>query len=74
MESKAFLDEYYDRDWPKDMVKLWTAHGSVRQCVETLKSYMDAGVDHITIRLTARDQARQFEIYVKEVLPELGIR
>jgi alkanesulfonate monooxygenase SsuD/methylene tetrahydromethanopterin reductase-like flavin-dependent oxidoreductase (luciferase family) len=73
-ESKAFLDEYYDRDWPKDMVELWTAHGSVRQCVETLKSYMDAGVDHITIRLTARDQARQFEIYVKEVLPELGIR
>ena len=74
METKSFLDEYYDRDRPKDIVKLWTAHGSVRQCVETLKGYIDAGFDHITLRMTARDQARQFEIYVKEVLPELGIR
>lgn len=71
-ESKAFLDEYYDRDWPRDLVELWTAHGPVAQCVETLRGYMDAGFDHITIRLTAKDQERQFRIYVDEVLPALG--
>lgn len=73
-ESKQYLDAYYDRDWPEDMVKLWTAHGSIDQSVETLQSYIDAGFDHITIRLTASDQESQFDIYVNEVLPALGIK
>ncbi len=73
-ESKAFLDEYYDRDWPKEMVKLWTAHGPLEECVGTIRSFVDAGFDHVTLRMTAPDQAGQYEIYVNEVLPELGIR
>ncbi len=72
-ESKAFLDEYYDRDWPEDMVKLWTAHGSVEQCAETLRGFMDAGFDHITMRMTAPNQDEQFHLYVEEVLPALGV-
>lgn len=73
-ESKDYLDSYYDRDWPEDLVKLWTAHGPIEQCVETLQSYVDAGLDHITIRLTAPNQEEQFNIYVNEVLPTLGIK
>ncbi|MFQ5916069.1 MAG: LLM class flavin-dependent oxidoreductase [Nitrospinota bacterium] len=71
-ESKAFLDDYYDRDWPREMVELWTAHGPVEQCVETIRGFMDAGLDHITMRMTAPNQAEQFRIYVEEVLPASG--
>jgi alkanesulfonate monooxygenase SsuD/methylene tetrahydromethanopterin reductase-like flavin-dependent oxidoreductase (luciferase family) len=74
-ESKEYLDEYYATDFSRDFVELSTAHGTVEQCLESIQSYIDAGVDHITMRLASRDhQARQFDLYLNEVLPALGIQ
>ncbi|MCZ6891966.1 MAG: LLM class flavin-dependent oxidoreductase [Chloroflexi bacterium] len=68
-ESKKFLDDYYSRDWPKELVELWVAHGSPQEVVERIKSFAEAGAKEITIRITSYDQRGQLERLVKEVLP-----
>ncbi len=68
-ESKKFLDAYYSRDWPKEIVDLWVAYGSPQEVVEKIKSFADAGAREVTIRLTSFDQRGQLERLVKEVLP-----
>ena len=46
----------------------------MEQCAETVQAFMDVGFDHITMRMTAPNQAEQFQIYVDEVLPALGVK
>ena len=72
-EAKAFLDAYYLRDFTREGVEIWNACGPVEHCVKCIQSFVEAGVDHITIRPIGRDLDRQFSIYVNEVLPALGV-
>ena len=71
-EAKAFLDSYYLKDFSREGVEIWNACGPVDHCVRSLQSFMDAGVDHITIRPIGQNLDEQFRIYLEEVLPALG--
>ncbi len=68
-ESKRFLDIYYDREWPEEIVRLWVAHGSPEEVIERIRAFADAGAKEITIRLTSWDQKGQLKRLLNEVLP-----
>jgi hypothetical protein len=43
----------------------------VEHCGGCLRGFIDAGVDHVTIRPIGVDMRAQFQIFLKEVLPAL---
>ena len=67
-ESKQFLDTYYSVDYPRPYLENWVAFGSPGDCIERLRSFIDAGATTITLRLVGYDQSRQFERVTNEVL------
>jgi alkanesulfonate monooxygenase SsuD/methylene tetrahydromethanopterin reductase-like flavin-dependent oxidoreductase (luciferase family) len=70
-EAKAFLDAYYLKDFSRAGVEIWNACGPTEHCVRSIKNFIDAGVDHITIRPIGQNLDEQFRIYLEEVLPAL---
>jgi alkanesulfonate monooxygenase SsuD/methylene tetrahydromethanopterin reductase-like flavin-dependent oxidoreductase (luciferase family) len=68
-ESKAFLDKYYTANFSPSFVEGWTAAGSPKQCIEELQAYFDAGVQHVSLRLTSWDQRGQLKRFLNEVAP-----
>jgi alkanesulfonate monooxygenase SsuD/methylene tetrahydromethanopterin reductase-like flavin-dependent oxidoreductase (luciferase family) len=72
-EAKAFLDAYYQKDFTRAGVEIWTACGPVEHCVNRVRGFIDAGVDHVTIRPIGADLTEQFRIYLKEILPALHL-
>jgi len=71
-ESKAFLDKYYSSNFSMKFVEGFTTAGSPRQCIEELKAYFDAGIAHITLRMTSWDQTGQLNRFLNEVVPALN--
>jgi alkanesulfonate monooxygenase SsuD/methylene tetrahydromethanopterin reductase-like flavin-dependent oxidoreductase (luciferase family) len=72
LEAKAFLDGYYQKDFTRPGVEIWTACGPVEHCVDCLRGFIDAGVDHVAIRPIGADLTEQFRIYLEEILPALN--
>jgi alkanesulfonate monooxygenase SsuD/methylene tetrahydromethanopterin reductase-like flavin-dependent oxidoreductase (luciferase family) len=70
-EAKAFLDAYYQKDFTREGVEIWTACGPVEHCVECMRGFIEAGVDHIAIRPIGAELNHQFEIFLEEILPAL---
>jgi alkanesulfonate monooxygenase SsuD/methylene tetrahydromethanopterin reductase-like flavin-dependent oxidoreductase (luciferase family) len=68
-ESKTFLDKYYTADFSPSFVEGWTAAGSPKQCIEELQAYFDAGVQHVSLRMTSWDQQGQLKRFLNEVAP-----
>jgi alkanesulfonate monooxygenase SsuD/methylene tetrahydromethanopterin reductase-like flavin-dependent oxidoreductase (luciferase family) len=68
-ESKTFLDRYYTANFSPSFVEGWTAAGSPKQCLEELQAYVDAGVQHLSLRLTSWDQKGQLQRFLNEVAP-----
>ena len=68
-ESKAFLDKYYTANFSMKFVEGFTTAGSPEQCIDELKAYFDAGLEHITLRMTSWDQTGQLKRFLKEVAP-----
>jgi alkanesulfonate monooxygenase SsuD/methylene tetrahydromethanopterin reductase-like flavin-dependent oxidoreductase (luciferase family) len=71
-EAKAFLDAYYQKDFTRQGVEIWTACGPVEHCVGCVKEFIDAGVDHVAIRPIGENLNAQFRIYLEEILPALN--
>jgi len=71
-QAKTFLDTYYQKDFTRQGVEIWTACGPVEHCIERLRGFIDAGVDHIAIRPIGDDLNDQFRIFLKELLPALS--
>ena len=71
-EAKSFLDAYYQKDFTRAGVEIWTACGAVEHCVRCIKDFIDAGVDHVAIRPIGEDLNGQFRIYLEEILPALN--
>ena len=71
-EAKTFLDAYYQKDFTRQGVEIWNACGSVEHCVEAVAGFIEAGVDHVTIRPIGNDLREQFRIYLEDVLPALS--
>jgi alkanesulfonate monooxygenase SsuD/methylene tetrahydromethanopterin reductase-like flavin-dependent oxidoreductase (luciferase family) len=70
-EAKTFLDAYYQKDFTRQGVEIWTACGPVEHCVDCVRGFIDAGVDHVTIRPIGDNLDQQFDIFLQEVLPAL---
>jgi len=70
-EAKAFLDAYYQKDFSRQGVEIWTACGPVQHCVDCLAGFIEAGVDHVAIRPIGADLNAQFRVYLDELLPAL---
>jgi alkanesulfonate monooxygenase SsuD/methylene tetrahydromethanopterin reductase-like flavin-dependent oxidoreductase (luciferase family) len=70
-EAKAFLDAYYQKDFTRQGVEIWTACGPVQHCVECIAGFIKAGVDHVTIRPIGEDLNQQLRIFLEELLPAL---
>jgi len=70
-EAKAFLDAYYQKDFTRQGVEIWTACGPVEHCVARVKEFIDAGVDHVAIRPIGADLNAQLRTYLDEILPAL---
>jgi hypothetical protein len=52
-------------------VEIWTACGPVEHCVDCVSGFIDAGVDHVTIRPIGDNLDEQFKVFLREVLPAL---
>ena len=68
-ESKAFLDKYYTSNFSMKFVEGFTTAGSPKQCIDELKAYFAAGLDHVTLRMTSWNQTGQLQRFLKEVAP-----
>jgi alkanesulfonate monooxygenase SsuD/methylene tetrahydromethanopterin reductase-like flavin-dependent oxidoreductase (luciferase family) len=68
-ESKAFLDKYYTSNFSAAFVEGFTTAGTAKECIEELKNYFNAGLQHITLRLTSWDQQTQLRRFLEEVVP-----
>ncbi len=68
-ESKAFLDRYYTSNFSAAFVEGFTTAGDPKHCIQELKNYFNAGLQHITLRLTSWDQQGQFKRFLNEVVP-----
>ena len=68
-ESKAFLDKYYTANFSMKFVEGFTTAGTPNLCIEELRAYFAAGLDHITLRMTSWDQTGQLNRFLKEVAP-----
>lgn len=71
-EAKTFLDAYYQKDFSRQGVEIWTACGPVEHCIACVKEFIEAAVDHVTIRPIGADLNAQFRIYLEEILPALN--
>jgi alkanesulfonate monooxygenase SsuD/methylene tetrahydromethanopterin reductase-like flavin-dependent oxidoreductase (luciferase family) len=70
-EAKIFLDAYYQKDFTRQGVEIWTACGPVEHCLERVRGFIDAGIDHVTIRPIGEDLNEQLHIYLEKILPAL---
>jgi alkanesulfonate monooxygenase SsuD/methylene tetrahydromethanopterin reductase-like flavin-dependent oxidoreductase (luciferase family) len=68
-ESKAFLDKYYTFNFSPAFVEGFTTAGGPKQCIDQLRAYFDAGVQHITLRMASWDQQGQLRRFLAEVAP-----
>ena len=71
-EAKTFLDAYYQKDFTREGVEIWTACGPVEHCVDCLHGFIEAGVDHVAIRPIGADLNQQFGIFLEELIPALA--
>jgi alkanesulfonate monooxygenase SsuD/methylene tetrahydromethanopterin reductase-like flavin-dependent oxidoreductase (luciferase family) len=71
-EAKTFLDAYYQKDFTRHGVEIWNACGPVEHCVDCVRGFINAGVDHVTIRPIGEDLDEQFRIYLEQILPALN--
>jgi len=70
-EAKTFLDAYYQKEFTRQGIEIWTACGPVEHCVDCVRGFIDAGVDHVTIRPIGDNLNEQFGIFLEEALPAL---
>jgi alkanesulfonate monooxygenase SsuD/methylene tetrahydromethanopterin reductase-like flavin-dependent oxidoreductase (luciferase family) len=68
-ESKTFLDAYYSTKFSPAFVEGWTVAGPPKECVAQLAAYFEAGVSHMSLRLTSWDQQGQLRRFLEEVAP-----
>ena len=73
-ESKAFLDAYYSARFSPAFVEAWTVSGPPARCIAELRAYFDAGLDHVTLRLSSWDQRGQLKRFLEEVAPAFAGR
>ncbi len=71
-QTKEFLEAYYaPMEFPEAWLPSWAASSTLDEVIATLRGYIDAGADLITLRPTSWDQEGQYRILVEQILPAL---
>jgi alkanesulfonate monooxygenase SsuD/methylene tetrahydromethanopterin reductase-like flavin-dependent oxidoreductase (luciferase family) len=52
-------------------VEGFTTAGSPQQCINELKAYFAAGIEHITLRMTSWEQEKHLKRFLEQVVPAL---
>ena len=52
-------------------VEGFTTAGSPQQCIDELKAYFAAGIEHVTLRMTSWEQNKHLKRFLEEVAPAL---
>lgn len=73
-ESKFYFNHYYAPGYPREeMIRVWLAHGSPKECAGLIQSWIDMGITTPVLRFTSRDQVGQIHRFIDEVLPLLRL-
>jgi alkanesulfonate monooxygenase SsuD/methylene tetrahydromethanopterin reductase-like flavin-dependent oxidoreductase (luciferase family) len=73
-ESRFYFDHYYSPGWPpEEIIKLWLARGSPKECAALIQSWIDMGITTPVLRFTSRNQLGQIHRFIDEVLPLLQL-
>ncbi len=73
-ELEQFIERYYGAPFAGLSKRQACFAGPTDACMEWLVPFLDAGVDHLVIRLASDDQETQFKRVVDELLPRLRER
>lgn len=74
-QAKDYFNHYYGPSYPpEDLIKVWLAHGSPRECARLIQEWIDMGITTPVLRFTARDQLGQVTRFSNEVLPLLRLK
>jgi alkanesulfonate monooxygenase SsuD/methylene tetrahydromethanopterin reductase-like flavin-dependent oxidoreductase (luciferase family) len=73
-ESKFYFNHYYGPRWPsEEIIQLWLAHGSPRECAAMIQSWIDMGFTTPVLRFTSRNQDGQVRRFLQDVVPLLRL-
>jgi alkanesulfonate monooxygenase SsuD/methylene tetrahydromethanopterin reductase-like flavin-dependent oxidoreductase (luciferase family) len=65
-EGNGFLVDYYGEAFWEDR---WGPFGSPSKVIKSIDAYANAGVETFIIAFAAKDQAKQLELFTREVFP-----
>jgi alkanesulfonate monooxygenase SsuD/methylene tetrahydromethanopterin reductase-like flavin-dependent oxidoreductase (luciferase family) len=70
--ARKYMHDYYGSNLADEYISGRVALGTPEACAARLRSFFDAGVTSIALRLADTDQRRQFDLVSERVLPLLG--
>jgi alkanesulfonate monooxygenase SsuD/methylene tetrahydromethanopterin reductase-like flavin-dependent oxidoreductase (luciferase family) len=74
-QSKDYFNHYYGPTYPpEDLIKVWLAHGTPKDCAKLIQEWLDMGITTPVLRFTSNDQLGQIQRFIKEVLPLLRLQ
>jgi alkanesulfonate monooxygenase SsuD/methylene tetrahydromethanopterin reductase-like flavin-dependent oxidoreductase (luciferase family) len=74
-EAKYYFDHYYGPGYPSvELIKIWLAHGPPEECARLIQGWIDMGITTPVLRFTSRNQLRQMERFITDVLPLLRLK
>ena len=74
-QSKDYFNHYYGPTYPpENLIEVWLAHGSPKDCARLIQEWIDMGITTPVLRFTAKDQPGQVKRFIDEVLPLLRLK
>ena len=74
-EAKDYFNHYYGPSYPPEtLIKVWLAHGPPKDCARLIQEWIDMGITTPVLRFTSKDQLKQVQRFIGEVLPLLRLK
>jgi alkanesulfonate monooxygenase SsuD/methylene tetrahydromethanopterin reductase-like flavin-dependent oxidoreductase (luciferase family) len=74
-EAKNYFNHYYGPSYPPEsLIKVWLAHGPPKDCARLIQEWIDMGITTPVLRFTSKDQLKQVQRFIGEVLPLLRLK
>jgi alkanesulfonate monooxygenase SsuD/methylene tetrahydromethanopterin reductase-like flavin-dependent oxidoreductase (luciferase family) len=66
------MEQFFKRP-RREITHQATIFGTVSECAETLRRYMDAGLTGLIIRIASQDDKTQMQRIIEELKPRLSV-
>src|SRR5262245_47890649 len=74
-EAKDYFNHYYGPSYPPEsLIKVWLAYGPPKDCARLIQEWIDMGITTPVLRFTSKDQLKQVQRFIGEVLPLLRLK